>query len=437
MKRVYLSFLVFVVLTVLILQFGFGPIIEKIVQKKIQSDLLLYYREMTRGVFHVMMEDLKTIEPSRWPDRIVAWQPHFGFPIAVRLMDASYFTPGELAELNQGLIILRGEGDIFFQRIGNSAFALQLGSFEDFDDIVASKIDGIFWSATIVFMSVLAFFWAFPFWLKIKRIRKAALAFGQGDLSMRARIPKHSALAPVSDAFNNMAERIEQLIDSQRELTRAVSHELRTPVARIRFHLEILAGGEATVERDRHIDGMQKDIDELDTLIAELMAYARYDVNPLQLSSDSYPLVPWLHEIAAYVEVELEGKRFMLHDRMNGVMLMARFNRHHMGRAVSNLLRNAAKYGCNRVELTVAQHDGQVVFYVDDDGPGIPEKDRLRIFEPFARLDDSRSRDSGGFGLGLAIVRRVVQWHNGTVTVSRSPLGGSRFTVQWPGVSEK
>jgi two-component system sensor kinase ParS len=106
-----------------------------------------------------------------------------------------------------------------------------------------------------------------------------------------------------------------------------------------------------------------------------------------------------------------------------------------MARALLNLLRNAIRYARQRVEVSIEHTDnGRWRLCVDDDGPGIPAADRVRIFEPFTRLDEDRSRATGGFGLGLAIVRRVAEWHHGTVEASDSPLGGARFMLSWPAV---
>jgi two-component system sensor kinase ParS len=96
-----------------------------------------------------------------------------------------------------------------------------------------------------------------------------------------------------------------------------------------------------------------------------------------------------------------------------------------------NILRNAMRYAHNRVVLSVAREDGRNVVSVDDDGPGVPAAERQRLFEPFTRLEGSRGRDSGGVGLGLAIVRSVAEWHGGHAWISESPLGGARVSIRW------
>ena len=110
----------------------------------------------------------------------------------------------------------------------------------------------------------------------------------------------------------------------------------------------------------------------------------------------------------------------------------AHFEARLMARAVGNLLQNAKRYAQTKVCITVAQDSQNYQIMVDDDGTGIPEHEREPIFEAFKRLDASRDRGTGGYGLGLAIVQRICQWHNGTITVENSPLGGARFIICWP-----
>ncbi|NJR71950.1 MAG: hypothetical protein HC782_02175 [Gammaproteobacteria bacterium] len=103
-----------------------------------------------------------------------------------------------------------------------------------------------------------------------------------------------------------------------------------------------------------------------------------------------------------------------------------------MTRAVSNLIRNAVRYTTSQVVVKVAKKDTQYVLTVDDDGEGVPLNERERLFEPFSRLDRSRDRATGGFGIGLAIVKQVARLHNGEATIGDAIIGGARFNLSWP-----
>jgi signal transduction histidine kinase len=194
--------------------------------------------------------------------------------------------------------------------------------------------------------------------------------------------------------------------------------------------MEMLETSSESQSRAHYVDGIHQDLNELDGLISELLTYARYDWKDSGLKMQKQAVAPWLEGV-----LEEQARKISAH--LQQVCLidpqrLACFEAKHLGRAVGNLVQNADRYGNGLIKVSVEEQAQDFLIHVDDDGPGIPEADRERIFEPFARLDASRSRESGGYGLGLAIVKRVVDSHQGTVSVSTSPLGESRFTIRWP-----
>lgn len=436
MKRLFFSFFFFFVITYLGFSNGIAPLLNQTFERVFHKEIESGHHDELKGFFYVIADNLMKIESSRWPEQIARWQPFFGFKIKLLSLDAVDFKPEEIETLVQGVTVLRGDSDIsdniYYQRIGKSASVLQFGPIAPKEEPIWKTIRKIVLGAMIFAVIVLTLMWFYPFRRKLRRIRLAAGAFGRGDLDIRVDMSRRSALFPVANAFNQMAARIQQLIDSHRELTRAVSHELRTPMARVRFHLEMFADSKDAADRKRHRNGMRKDIGELDALIMELATYARFDSRPSRLSAKFYPLVVWLGDIAENMTMELQKREFKLLHPPDLSGLSVYFDPKYMERAVSNLLSNAVKYGRSRVELTVERKEDEVLLHIDDDGPGIPVQDHLRIFAPFARLDKSRSRDSGGFGLGLAIVKRIIEWHGGSVSVGNSRLGGARFSLKWP-----
>jgi len=215
----------------------------------------------------------------------------------------------------------------------------------------------------------------------------------------------------------------------QKELINAVSHELRTPIARLRFGVEMMESSITRTEENRYVTGVQQDIDELEDLVSELLTYARFDRNVSDLQMLALTIAPWLEDVLAALATEVSAHLqhvFLVEPNAQGY-----FEPKYLRRAVSNLVHNAAKYGNGLVIVTLEQRDKEYLLHVDDDGPGIPDADRERVFEPFARVDSSRSRESGGYGLGLAIVKRVLDAHHGSVSNTVSPLGGCRFTIRW------
>nr|WP_217484360.1 ATP-binding protein [Acinetobacter lactucae] len=271
-----------------------------------------------------------------------------------------------------------------------------------------------------------------PLERKIRQVRYALNRMKSGDLSLRVPIEGSDEMANLASSYNNMSDHIQRLIEAQRELMRAVSHELRTPVARIRFGTEMLAEEDDYNHRMHQVDMIDKDIEALNTLIDEIMTYAKLEQGTPSLDFDEITLFEVLDQVAVETEALKTQKEIELVAPPLYVKVDA--ERRYLHRVVQNLVGNAVRYCDNKVRISGGIHsDGMAFVCVEDDGAGIPEQDRKRVFEAFARLDDSRTRASGGYGLGLSIVSRIAYWFGGEIKVDESPnLGGARFIMTWP-----
>jgi two-component system sensor histidine kinase RstB len=221
------------------------------------------------------------------------------------------------------------------------------------------------------------------------------------------------------------------LLATHRELSCGISHELRTPIARMRFALEMLSETDERAEGERLWAMMEADLDELDQLIDTSLTYARFEREAPEAHFSSVKFADWLSdEVNA---VRLLGRQ--LEVTVDTANLPENFcvdlDRKAMPYALRNLLRNAFKYASKRISVNAEIVGDQIRIHVDDDGIGIPPEEREHIFSAFTRLDRSRDRSTGGYGLGLAIARRVLELQGGTATADASPLGGARFTLTW------
>jgi len=214
-----------------------------------------------------------------------------------------------------------------------------------------------------------------------------------------------------------------------------VSHELRTPVARLRFGLEMIADAETEEARRKYLEGMDSDIQELDKLVDEMLVYARLEQGSPALEFQKVDLAALLDQVIADL-APLHGhirvERGRLQPAEDGSSLVEAEPR-YLQRALQNLVSNALRHAESRVRLSYRIEGQQCRLDVEDDGPGVPESARERLFRPFMRLDDSRARTSGGHGLGLSIVRRIIYWHGGRALIGDSQsLGGACFSLVWP-----
>ena len=293
------------------------------------------------------------------------------------------------------------------------------------------------WQTSILLMAVvlliissagIAMAWSFA--RRFKQFEEAAAKLGGGDLHVRVEFKSNDAAGTLALRFNEMAERIEQLVNNQKQLIQAVAHELRTPIARIRFGIEMMAMSKSDEEKTRRERGLEEEMAEMEQLVEELLVFVRLD-------SDASPMMPFPFT-AEEVLARQVSRIAQLHPDLTIALidsdpeLEVYGDIRQFSRAVQNLLSNAAKYAKRNVTVTFGREGNGVIVTVRDDGPGIPEVQRLHVIKPFVRLDESRSRHSGGVGLGLAIVHRIVSAHGGELRIGETETGGAEIATTWP-----
>ncbi|WP_372972344.1 ATP-binding protein [Marinobacter sp.] len=268
----------------------------------------------------------------------------------------------------------------------------------------------------------------------LRSVESVAVRIARGDLEARVEPGQGNLVSRLARSFNGMAEQIQRLVAVQREMIHAVSHELRTPVARIRFGVQMIETARDEQALQRQLDGIDNDIQELDELIDEILTYAR-----LEQGGPVFSLRP--ASVTGIVRQVVEEQQ-VLHPattieavipEQSELFAESDIEPRYLHRAIQNLVGNACRYASGRVRVSCLLDEENCRVDVEDDGPGIPEQEWEKVFSAFARLDDSRTRNSGGYGLGLSIVRRILFWHGGQSFVGRSDdLGGARFSLVWP-----
>lgn len=272
----------------------------------------------------------------------------------------------------------------------------------------------------------------------LKRLAQVARAFGGGDLRARMRLNRPDELGAVATAFDDMADRITALLQSQRELLANVSHELRTPLSRIRVALDLATDGDAEAARDA-LANINTDFGDLDRLVEDVLAAARLDLGAsvpggLPLRKDPIVLTDFVAAVAARFLLLYPSERLDLQvepglPALEGDGAMLR-------RVVDNLIDNARKYSETNspITLSVRRDGASVCLAVVDHGMGIEPADLPHIFTPFFRADRSRTRKTGGVGMGLTLVRRIVVAHGGSIEVKSEVGVGTQAYVRLPGL---
>lgn len=388
-----------------------------------------YNRETYRGQAHALVEQLRGLQGEQRQQRLAALQPDYGIELALVLGGQLGLSEHEKALLAEGKLVLRDKYTRIFSPIdgGDQLLSLKLPLEPS---LVTFYIAAAYLMLALL-VGVVLFFWVRPHWRDLERLRLAAHRFGNNDLSVRIGMSRRSSISEVAGHFDLMAARIESLIANQRELTNAVSHELRTPIARLNFELDQLKQLPDPANARQLIEDMYADLGELEDMVSELLTYASLEHGATAISLQPIEAESWLDSVVASVTLEAEAAGVEVRLAACQVEIFD-IEPRFMARAVINLLRNAIRYAEGHVRVSLLCDAGQYQLQVDDDGPGVPVDGREKIFEPFSRLDTSRDRRTGGFGLGLALVRRVAQSHGGRVQVTESAWGGASLRMAWP-----
>ncbi|MFD5649605.1 sensor histidine kinase [Streptomyces sp. NPDC127039] len=251
--------------------------------------------------------------------------------------------------------------------------------------------------------------------------REMAAITASEDLARRVPVPgTHDEVARLATTTNETLAALESSVERQRGFVADASHELRSPIASLRTQLEVAAAHPELLD----LDGAVADTVRLQRLAADLLLLARLDAG--ERPADARV------DLAALAREAAEGRAGVRVRGDEGVVSVAG-SRGQLGRVLANLLDNAERHARSAVEVSVRWDGDSAVVAVADDAEGVPAADRERIFERFVRLDDARSRDDGGAGLGLAIARDVALRHGGTLTVHDAPAGGALFELRLPG----
>ncbi|WP_204356088.1 ATP-binding protein [Burkholderia sp. JP2-270] len=420
--RLYLIVILFVAASIVFIQLSFDRIFyERVTQA--QRDSLTTYSFVLNDYLerHPGGQRLLAL-------RELAKHGNEGFGFLSMAAARAQLSGAPLRDLDAGRIAISYNGKDYYMPLAD-------GSVLHARPVEASDLDIKIYAYLLLALATLfaVVLWIHYHWRDLRKLQDAARAFGAGTLSTRVKLSGKSNIDELSRQFNDMAERIEASIKQQREMMHGISHELKTPLARLEFGLALLAEPDETDRMRERRDALQRDVRELDELVTELLTIGRLEQGASQLVPMEIVVDALIDSVAGNVANDIADRGIALDVSTLGTPATHVCDPKLVARALLNLIRNGARYASRKVLLAAAgDRSGALVLSVDDDGPGIPAAERARVFEPFQRLDSSRDRQTGGFGLGLAIVRRVALVHGGDVRLEDSPLGGARFVITLP-----
>ncbi|KGJ91441.1 HAMP domain-containing sensor histidine kinase [Colwellia psychrerythraea] len=285
-------------------------------------------------------------------------------------------------------------------------------------------LTSLFYLAVLLLMLL----WLYPLMRRLMTLRQTAKSFGEGNLNQRIDVGSISYIRDLELEFNRMAQRIDDLVTDIKLLSSAVSHDLRTPLARIRFGIDTIQEEDDPIMRKRFEQRISDNVDEMVDLVESLLSYARLDQTLITInkapvdftaltatciknkSQDDVQLTFHAPEQAVYVNGDLSYLMILM----------------------SNLLQNAHQYCKGKIAVEIMTQGNDIVVTVADNGTGIPVGQREQVLKPFIRGENTEKKVKG-YGMGLAIVKRIIEWHHGEITIENSAeLHGAQFSVTLP-----
>ena len=281
---------------------------------------------------------------------------------------------------------------------------------------------------------VLALFLSQVLTKPISELSRTMRKMGKGDLSVRVPVQGSGELRELAENYNTMAAQLERLDKTRNQFVSNASHELKTPLATMKIMLETMMyqPDMPSELRGEFMADINHEIDRLTGIISDLLVLTRMD-NKEEMSHETVNMSELTEETVRLLMPAAEKRNHTLTDDVEPDLLLEG-DRIKLNQILYNLMDNAIKYTPEggRIDVSLKEENGDLVWRVRDNGIGIPEEDQEHIFERFYRVDKARSRETGGTGLGLSIVRQMVKMHGGTISVNSRPGEGSEFVVTFP-----
>ena len=383
----------------------------------------------TAAVMAVVADRLQGVPSAGWKSLVAGVAARTG-------VDMELFASGEIAGRGTLERLNRGE-NAYMQSSAGDAWVLKR---IDAEHVLALRSPdpprwrgALEWGLTILFYAAIALVlmvWIWPLTRDLRALEKAAAQYGNRNWRFAAAIKPRSQIYPLAETFRRMAARIDGLIASHQEMSNAVSHEIKTPLSRMQFEIELAQHAGSVAEVRNSLANIKTDIDAIDGLVKATLGYAILERADLALNLCEHNFTSLIPAIVESVKHDMRPE-IAITTKLQPDADRVVCDVHLFETVLRNLLYNAGRYAAARISVTFTSRDGSNELLVEDDGPGIPERERGRVFQSFVQLEPSAGKKVG-YGLGLAIVKRAIEWHGGQVHIDSSALGGALVCARWP-----
>ncbi len=385
-----------------------------------------------RMIAVLLLNELGRVPSSDQPDLINQLAKLPLPPLTLSPIDSLSLDQQQMSRIKRADIVVNqrqdqaGSPSWIYARLPKSQTVLVIGPIDDFQDMPTSLI--IMMLALSIFITaIVAYYLVYGLEQRLARIDASVQSFAQGQGHDPVAIQGEDAISKLAGTINHMALRIGNLLNEQKEIGQAISHELRTPISRMKFRLQALSDQEPSEPQLTKIMGLKKDVNEIDSLINEILSLQQSEYKQQQNTID---IKKMLDELLTLHALQFPTIAFILH--VNTPFNTVYADAHLLKRALQNLIQNGFKHAETCLNIHISLHNYQLKIEIMDDGAGIEDKNKAYIFTPFIRLDSSRNKKTGGFGLGLTIVKRICDAHDINIWVEDSPQHGANFCLLFP-----
>jgi signal transduction histidine kinase len=431
MRGLYISIIFTVLGSLYFIGWGLDELVEYSTEDKItETQGTTVYRHLLDG----LSSELSSLNNEQLTKRVGQFQQHYQIQTSLASSKKIALPNSLIKELKQqgGLLLASSANQYLLKKITNHPdFLLRI-------ELPAETVEDNnfnFILTLILYVSIcgILILWLIPLTRRLYLLNNAAAKIGSGQLDARISSSRLSYIKMLEQSFNTMASKIEKLVADNKILARSLSHDIRTPMACLRFGIEAALDSKSIEKKNSYLNRMDNELTRMEEMTSLFLDYASMERQALNLKKQPTNIQALITSAMTDCQVLAKQKNIKISVLNPDDSLSYQLDYHWCYRAIVNLISNAIGYANNNVIIQLKKRNNAIIITVADDGKGISEDKLDIIFNPFVKLDADRTREQGHFGLGLAICTKVMDWHQGSISVANGTLlCGANFTLSFP-----
>lgn len=429
MRRLYISIVFAVLGSLFIISWGLDALVEEHADYEDSSDIVIY-KKLIEGI----SQQLNLIPHNQLSSEVEKFNQYYQIDISLEQASNVALPESLSVQLSQtGGLLLASESNPYLLRKLNAHPDVLVQIHLPTDPIESQNVDIILTSILYLGVCSIIILWLFPLTRRLFILTSVAEKIGEGNLELRVSSSKYSYIRSFENSFNQMAAKIEKLVNDNQILARSLSHDIRTPMSCLRFGVEAALDAKSLEKKDIYINRMEAELTRMEDMTSAFLEYAGMERKAFNLKKETVDINDFLQNVTDELQSLAQQYNIALIYHKTSKPITALIDEYWCQRAIQNLVGNAVQYASKSVHISIVSNSNLLTINIEDDGKGIPENKLDVIFDPFVKLDTNRSRENGHFGLGLAICAKVMDWHQGEIFAKNSTqYGGASFSLSFP-----